>query len=88
VYLYHDSQALHLARFRSDAQKASKAKSRTPTMFYDLNVPYTANDAHLPRTLAFLSELGYGVVALNHTIAGKLPSPAVGDMSNLSPNVQ
>ncbi|KAK3675720.1 RNA-binding RNA processing protein rpp1 [Recurvomyces mirabilis] len=43
-------------------------------MFYDLNIPYVANDAHLPRTLAFLSELGYGVVALNHSIVGKLPA--------------
>ncbi|KAK4565467.1 RNA-binding RNA processing protein rpp1 [Recurvomyces mirabilis] len=43
-------------------------------MFYDLNIPYVANDAHLPRTLAFLSELGYGVVALNHGIVGKLPA--------------
>ncbi|KAK5112520.1 hypothetical protein LTR62_004277 [Meristemomyces frigidus] len=43
-------------------------------MFYDLNVPYHAGDAQLPRTLAFLSELGYNVVALNHTIVGKLPA--------------
>ncbi|KAK1811825.1 RNA-binding RNA processing protein rpp1 [Friedmanniomyces endolithicus] len=42
-------------------------------MFYDLNVPYSANEAHLSRTLAFISELGYNVVALNHSIVGKLP---------------
>ena len=46
-------------------------------MFYDLNVPYVANDAHLPRTLAFLSELDYGVVALSHSIVGKLPAQIV-----------
>ncbi|KAK4550192.1 hypothetical protein LTR36_003159 [Oleoguttula mirabilis] len=43
-------------------------------MFYDLNVPWSATDAQLPRTLAFLDELGYNVVALNHTISGKLPA--------------
>ncbi|PNS18024.1 hypothetical protein CAC42_3983 [Sphaceloma murrayae] len=43
-------------------------------MFYDLNVPWTsATDPELPRTLAFLAELGYDVVALNHTLSGKLP---------------
>ncbi|MCJ1478731.1 hypothetical protein MMC13_007415 [Lambiella insularis] len=42
-------------------------------MFYDLNVPYTTNHAELQRTLAFLAELGYSTVALNHTISGKLP---------------
>ena len=43
-------------------------------MFYDLNVPWSPNDKQLPRTLAFLEELGYNVVALNHTISGKLPA--------------
>lgn len=47
-------------------------------MFYDLNVPWSANDTKLPRTLAFLQELGYNVVALNHTISGKLPANLVG----------
>ncbi|GAM82695.1 hypothetical protein ANO11243_006780 [Dothideomycetidae sp. 11243] len=43
-------------------------------MFYDLNLPWTsAKDPELPRTLAFLAELGYDVVALNHTLTGKLP---------------
>ncbi|EON62122.1 hypothetical protein W97_01341 [Coniosporium apollinis CBS 100218] len=43
-------------------------------MFYDLNVPWAPNDPELQRTLAFLDELGYNVVALTHTISGKLPS--------------
>ncbi|MCJ1239863.1 hypothetical protein MMC14_007861 [Varicellaria rhodocarpa] len=42
-------------------------------MFYDLNVPWT-NQPELQRTLAFLAELDYNVVALNYTIAGKLPA--------------
>ncbi|KAK5172153.1 RNA-binding RNA processing protein rpp1 [Saxophila tyrrhenica] len=41
-------------------------------MFYDLNIPWASND--LPRTLTFLDDLGYNVVALNHTVSGKLPS--------------
>ncbi|KAF1353703.1 ribonuclease P complex subunit Pop2 [Delphinella strobiligena] len=48
-------------------------------MFYDLNVEYNASrtpskDSEITRALSFLSELGYNAVALNHTIAGKLPS--------------
>ncbi|KAI4206605.1 MAG: hypothetical protein LQ346_000995 [Caloplaca aetnensis] len=43
-------------------------------MFYDLNVPYTANHAELQRTLIFIAELGYNTLALSHTIAGKLPA--------------
>ncbi|KAI4744347.1 ribonuclease P protein subunit p30 [Aureobasidium sp. EXF-12298] len=58
-------------------------------MFYDLNVDYnpSTSDADLSKTLAFLSEcerigffnparldLGYNVIALNHTISGRLPS--------------
>ncbi|KAL8794318.1 MAG: hypothetical protein Q9195_003144 [Heterodermia aff. obscurata] len=43
-------------------------------MFYDLNIPYTASHAELQRILAFSAELGYNVVALNHTITGKLPA--------------
>jgi len=46
-------------------------------MFYDLNVPWTATDAGLPRTLNFLHELGYNVVALNHSMTGKLPNELV-----------
>lgn len=42
-------------------------------MFYDLSVQWTsAKDVELPRTLAFLAELGYNIIALNHTISGKL----------------
>ncbi|KAF2808572.1 PHP domain-like protein [Mytilinidion resinicola] len=43
-------------------------------MFYDLNVPWTASDRELQRTVAFLDELGYDVVALTHTLSGKLPA--------------
>ncbi|KAI9757992.1 MAG: Casein kinase II subunit alpha [Chaenotheca gracillima] len=44
-------------------------------MFYDLNVPWAPGDSTgLQRTLAFLHELGYDCIALNHTISGKLPS--------------
>lgn len=41
-------------------------------MFYDLNVPWSTDHAELQRTLSFLAELGYNVVALNHTITGKI----------------
>ncbi|KAL8829264.1 MAG: hypothetical protein Q9191_002110 [Dirinaria sp. TL-2023a] len=43
-------------------------------MFYDLNIPWTTNHAELQHTLSFVAELGYNVVALNHTIDGKLPA--------------
>jgi ribonuclease P/MRP protein subunit RPP1 len=62
-------------------------------MFYDLNVSWTRNDPDLQTTLAFLVEcrmshststcaaanlaVGYNVVALNHTISGKLPADLV-----------
>ena len=47
-------------------------------MFYDLNVQWTsAKDPELPRTLAFLAELGYNVVALNYVITGKFPTDTV-----------
>jgi len=42
-------------------------------MFYDLSVEWTS-EKELPQTLAFLSELGYNVAALNYTITGKLPT--------------
>lgn len=45
--------------------------------FYDLNVPWQPSD-DVSRTLAFAQELGYSVVALNHTITGKLPNDIVG----------
>ncbi|ORY15056.1 RNase P subunit p30-domain-containing protein [Clohesyomyces aquaticus] len=41
-------------------------------MFYDLNVPWSEKDRELQRTIAFLDELGYDVVALTATL-GKLP---------------
>ncbi|KAK6330255.1 hypothetical protein TWF730_004750 [Orbilia blumenaviensis] len=48
-------------------------------MFYDLNIPWTSkDDPELARTVAFLEELGYNVVALNQTIAGKIPSNIAG----------
>ncbi|KAL2357683.1 RNase P subunit p30-domain-containing protein [Cryomyces antarcticus] len=43
-------------------------------MFYDLNVPWSIKEPDLQRTLAFLSELGYNVVALTYTLSGKLPA--------------
>lgn len=43
-------------------------------MYYDLHVPYTTQVAELQQTLVFLKELGYSVVALTHTLSGKLPS--------------
>lgn len=46
-------------------------------MFYDLNVPYSPTDGGLSRTLNFSHELGYNVVALNHTLSGKLPNEIV-----------
>ena len=46
-------------------------------MFYDLNVPWTATDPGVPRTLNFLYELGYNVVALNYAMTGKLPNELV-----------
>lgn len=48
--------------------------SQRDMTFYDLNLPYGKNDTNLARTLAFEHELGYNVVALNHTISGKLPT--------------
>ncbi|KAI9840964.1 MAG: hypothetical protein M1837_001093 [Sclerophora amabilis] len=53
-------------------------------MFYDLNVPWTPHDPGLQRTLAFLHELDYNVVALNHTISGKLPSDLNHRLASLS----
>ncbi|KAH8700993.1 putative ribonuclease P complex subunit Pop2 [Talaromyces proteolyticus] len=43
-------------------------------MFYDLNVPYSAEDPGILNTLEFLAELGYTTVALSQTISGKVPS--------------
>ncbi|MCJ1352425.1 MAG: hypothetical protein MMC33_002409 [Icmadophila ericetorum] len=43
-------------------------------MFYDLNVPWTVNHLELQRTLSFLAELDYNIIALNHILSGKLPA--------------
>lgn len=43
-------------------------------MFYDLSIPWTTQVTELQQTLIFLSELGYNVVALTHTLSGKLPA--------------
>ncbi|KAF2013512.1 PHP domain-like protein [Aaosphaeria arxii CBS 175.79] len=43
-------------------------------MYYDLNVPWTDNQREMQRAIAFLDELGYDVVALTHTLSGKIPS--------------
>ncbi|KAK7542826.1 RNase P subunit p30-domain-containing protein [Phyllosticta citribraziliensis] len=51
-------------------------------MFHDLNVPWSAKEVELQRTVAFLDELGYNVVALTHTLSGKLPA----DLSCPIPN--
>ena len=42
--------------------------------FHDLNIPRPADAAELQQTLAFLAELGYGVVAVSITVSGKLPA--------------
>ncbi|KAL9120283.1 MAG: hypothetical protein Q9187_003162 [Circinaria calcarea] len=46
---------------------------RWERMYYDLNVPWSADQLEIQRILAFLAE-HYNVVALNHTISGKLPT--------------
>ncbi|KAI9662362.1 MAG: hypothetical protein M1821_008529 [Bathelium mastoideum] len=46
-------------------------------MFYDLNVQWVQNQTELQKTLFFLAELGYNVIALNHILSGKLPSEIV-----------
>ncbi|USP77279.1 uncharacterized protein yc1106_04553 [Curvularia clavata] len=43
-------------------------------MFHDLHVPWTDATRELQRTVAFLDELGYDVVALTHTYSGRLPA--------------
>jgi hypothetical protein len=62
---------------RSSRRCADGGRVPIGNMFYDLNVAWSASDSQLPRTLAFLDELGYNVVALNHTISGKLPTTLV-----------
>ncbi|MCJ1426147.1 hypothetical protein MMC29_004049 [Sticta canariensis] len=46
-------------------------------MFYDLNVPWSVDQVELQKTLSFLSELGYNVVALDHTLTGKVTAETV-----------
>lgn len=46
-------------------------------MFYDCNIPWTASESGIPRTLNFLHELGYNVVALNYAMTGKIPNELV-----------
>ncbi|KAK6541178.1 hypothetical protein TWF694_008547 [Orbilia ellipsospora] len=54
-------------------------------MFYDLNIPWTSkDDPELSRTIAFLAELGYNVIALNQTITGKIPAK-IANVANLIP---
>ncbi|KAH6711347.1 RNase P subunit p30-domain-containing protein [Leptodontidium sp. 2 PMI_412] len=55
-------------------------------MLYDLNVPWSANQnpQELQRTISFLSELGYGTLALNYVHSGPLPS----QISNQIPSPQ
>ncbi|SMQ50797.1 unnamed protein product [Zymoseptoria tritici ST99CH_1A5] len=59
-------------------------------MFYDLNIPWSPTDQNLNKTLAFSQELGYNVVALNHTMSGKLPNDltcAIPPLANPPPNL-
>ncbi|KAH8679938.1 RNase P subunit p30-domain-containing protein [Tricladium varicosporioides] len=58
-------------------------------MLYDLNVPWTptSSPAALERTIAFLSTLGYNIIALNHTLSytqipSKITNP-IPDQSSL-----
>ncbi|KAF8477453.1 RNase P subunit p30-domain-containing protein, partial [Kalaharituber pfeilii] len=46
-------------------------------MYYDLNIPWSADNVELPRIAAFLHELGYNTIALSHTIEGKIPSTPI-----------
>ncbi|CAI6282900.1 unnamed protein product [Periconia digitata] len=43
-------------------------------MYHDLNVPWQKDANELQRTIAFLDELGYDVLALTHTYTGRLPA--------------
>ncbi|KAK4692950.1 ribonuclease P/MRP protein subunit RPP1, partial [Lecanoromycetidae sp. Uapishka_2] len=54
-------------------------------MYYDLNVPYIANQGELQRTLAFLAELGYNTVALDYSINDKLPASIVNEIPDPLP---
>ncbi|KAL6711848.1 RNA-binding RNA processing protein rpp1 [Coniothyrium glycines] len=54
-------------------------------MFHDLNVPWTDAPREMQRTAAFLDELGYNVIALTHTYAGKLPPDLTSPVPNSLP---
>lgn len=54
-------------------------------MLHDLNVPWTEATRELQRTVAFLDELGYNVIALTHTYSGKLPSDLTSPVPNPLP---
>lgn len=43
-------------------------------MYYDLHVPWMTQVVELQQTILFLAELGYNVIALTHTLSGKLPA--------------
>lgn len=59
--------------------QAHRQRGQTFTrMLYDLNVPWTADSSvELQRIIAFLDELGYNVLALNHNITGAIPAKIV-----------
>ncbi|KAF2132683.1 PHP domain-like protein [Dothidotthia symphoricarpi CBS 119687] len=57
-------------------------------MFHDLHVPWSDGKEHLrelQRTVAFCDELGYHVVALTTTYAGKLPADLTSPVPNPLP---
>jgi ribonuclease P/MRP protein subunit RPP1 len=56
-------------------------------MLYDLNVPWAAtqNPLELQRTIAFLSELGYHTIALNHTLFGAIPPQIINPIPETQP---
>ncbi|KAI1455895.1 PHP domain-like protein [Annulohypoxylon moriforme] len=56
-------------------------------MLYDLNIAWSpsTSTAELERTLRFSSQLGYNVVALNHTLDAPLPSQLTNPLPKFSP---
>ncbi|KAI0881515.1 PHP domain-like protein [Annulohypoxylon maeteangense] len=56
-------------------------------MLYDLNIAWstTTSASDLERTLRFSSQLGYNVVALNHTLDAPLPSHLTNPLPKFSP---
>ncbi|KAI9894673.1 MAG: hypothetical protein M1814_002029 [Vezdaea aestivalis] len=49
--------------------------------FYNLNIPWIPGDKALRDKLEFLDELGYRVIALSHTITGKIPADLTSPIS-------